>query len=83
MEGVLYLFVRKVIRHIAVNCRGVQLLPTKYRVLCSILLSRLSRHEITGGMSMDFDVNRLPIRRSAFIMCVEETRTLWGGKSYI
>ena len=57
MERDLYLFVRRVIRHIAVNCRDVQLLPTKYRVLCSIFLSRFSPYEITGGMSMDFDVN--------------------------
>ena len=79
MEGVLYLFVRKVIRHIAVNCRGVQLLPTKYRVLCSILLSRFRPYEIIGGISMDFDVNRLPFRSSALIMYVKETRRQWGG----
>jgi len=75
VEGILYLFVRRVLRHIAVNCRGVQLLPTKYRVLCSILLSRFSPYEIIGGMNVDFGVNRLLIRRSAFIMYVEETRT--------
>jgi hypothetical protein len=67
VEGVLYLFVRRAIRHIAVNCRGVQLLPTEYRVLC-VLLSRFSPYEIVGGMSMDFDVNRPPVRRSALIM---------------
>jgi len=83
VEGVLYLFVRKVIKHIAVNCRGMLLLPTKCRVLWSILLSRFSPYEIMGVTIMDFDVNQLLIRCSAYIMYMEETRTQWGGTAYI
>ena len=83
MEGVLYLFVRKVIKHIAVNCRGVQLLPTKCRVLCSILLSRFSPYEIMGVTSMDFDVKinyRLGVQHS---LCTWKKREHSGAVQHI
>jgi len=52
------------------NCIGISHLSTTYKILSSILLSRLTPYaeEITGDVSVDFDaIGQLLIVHSAYI----------------
>jgi len=56
----LYLSIRRVTKHTVVNYRGTSLLPTTYKILSNILLSRLTPYaeEIIGDHQRRFRCNR-------------------------
>ena len=73
----LYLFIKGLKKTDSSNYRSISILPTTYKILPKILLSRLPSYtrKLLGIISVDFDeTGRLLITYSAFVRYLRENR---------